>query len=601
MRQSILKQISLIITIALIISTMSAFVLPKNTKAEENVNLQSNLEEETTEEEIPAQPDEYEMVAHRGYSGIAPENSMPAFQKAIEAGFTHIELDVQRCKENSEGKAEYVISHDDNLKRICGVNKKIEDMTVDEIKKYSYKAGNNVGLYNNLKILSYKELINYIKQVKADEENGGPVIDWRIELKRLTDDADKEKLESEIVDPLIEAGVEDRVTFISFYYSNLYNAIRNHTDIRICYLAEILEQKYLDYAISLRDKWHANIETVVFRGTTFTTDQSEMIAALKEGFKIGVYAIDSRVMLGSYYSMGVRSFTTNKITPGSTSISQMKQKYSIKQFTFALSKKSYTFTNTRKKPTFTITYEGEELLEGLCYEVSYANNKYPGTATATATGLRNITGEKDKSFSINMPKVKGFKIAKNKATSIKYQWTANTDVTGYKVYQYNYKTKKYKLVKTIKNNKTKTFTAKKLKTATKYRYRVKTYLTYNKKTYRSDPCAGKTTYTKPATEKLIKMTRSKKKKTIAVAFARLPRVTGYNVRIATDKNFTKDVKVKTTKTKKGFIIIRKLNKKKTYYAKVRGYLKVGSKYYYGAYSKVVHKKGKKAKKSKKSE
>ena len=31
----------------------------------------------------------------------------------------------------------------------------------------------------------------------------------------------------------------------------------------------------------------------------------------------------------------------------------------------------------------------------------------------------------------------------------------------------------------------------------------------------------------------------------------------------------------------------------------RGYLKVGSKYYYGAYSKVVHKKGKKAKKTKK--
>ena len=124
-------------------------------------------------------------------------------------------------------------------------------------------------------------------------------------------------------------------------------------------------------------------------------------------------------------------------------------------------------------------------------------------------------------------------------------------------------------------------------------------MTYNKKTYRSNPCAGKTTYTKPATEKSIKMTRSKKKKTIAVAFARLPRVTGYNVKIATDKNFTKDVKVKTTKTKKGFIIIRKLNKKKTYYAKVRGYLKVGSKYYYGAYGKVVHKKGKKAKKTKK--
>ena len=238
------------------------------------------------------------------------------------------------------------------------------------------------------------------------------------------------------------------------------------------------------------------------------------------------------------------------------------------------------------------------------YETSYSNNKYPGTGTATATFLRNISGEKDKKFTINMPKVKGFTVDKNYATSLRYKWTTNTDVTGYKVYQYNYKTKKYTCIKTIKNTKTtkdgvtKKCKLKKLGTATKYRFRVKTYLTYNKKTYKSDPCKGKTTYTKPGTENKIKMKRSKKKKTITVKFGKLPRVTGYNIRVATDKNFTKGVKVRTTRSKKGFVTLRKLNKKKTYYAKVRGYLKVGSKIYYGAYSKVVYKKGKKAKKKK---
>ena len=619
-KKEFVKKISIIITLTLIICSMSAFVESKNTKADENetttvqqestAQVQTTVSEETTPQETtteeetttPVNPDEYELVAHRGLSAEAPENSMPAFKKAVEAGFKRIEFDIRRCKEKADGTADWVVSHDETLKRLCGVDKKVSDMYLDEIKKYNYKAGNNLSQYGTVKVASLDDMIDYMKYCKS--QNLG--VDWRIELKKLEDD-EKTHIEEEVVDKIKEAGLDDTVTFISFYYSNLVNAIKHNEHIPVCYLAEILSDKYLDYAISLRDTHHAIVKSVIFRGTTNTTDEMEMQAAKDEGFNLGVYAIDSRVMMGTYYKLGVRSFTTNKVRPTSMSVSLMKHQYSIKDFTIKLSKRTYTFTNTRKKPTFTITYEGEELLDGLCYETSYANNKYPGTATATATGLRNISGEKDKTFSINMPKVKGFAVDKNYATSLRYRFTTNTDVTGYKVYQYNYKTKKYKVVKTIKNTKTtkdgvkKTFKVKKLKTATKYRYRVKTYLTYNKKTYRSDPCAGKTTYTKPATEKTIRMRRSKKKKTISVAFGRLARVTGYNIKIATDKNFTKNIKTKSTRTKKGFVLFRKLNKKKTYYAKVRGYLKVGSKFYYGAYSKVVHKKGKKSKKAKKKD
>lgn len=40
------------------------------------------------------------VVAHRGYSGAYPENTMLAFQKAVEAGGDEIELDVQLAKDN---------------------------------------------------------------------------------------------------------------------------------------------------------------------------------------------------------------------------------------------------------------------------------------------------------------------------------------------------------------------------------------------------------------------------------------------------------------------------------------------------------------------
>ena len=263
----------------------------------------------------------------------------------------------------------------------------------------------------------------------------------------------------------------------------------------------------------------------------------------------------------------------------------------MKNFTYTLSKKSYTFTNSRKKPTLTVKYGSEELLEGLNYDISYVNNKYPGTAIVTATGLNNCTGEKDNKFKITMPKVTGFKVSKNASNSITYKWTANTNVTGYKVYQYIYSTGKYKLVKTINKNTKKTYTAKNLSSAAKYRYRVKTYLTYNKKTYLSSACGGKTTYTNPSKEKKVKLKRSKSGKKLKVTYKKLDRVTGYTILLATNKKFTKNVRVKTVKYWVRKVKIKKCIKNKTYYAKVRGYLKVGNKYYYGSYSNVVKKKG----------
>ncbi|MBC5630120.1 glycerophosphodiester phosphodiesterase [Clostridium sp. NSJ-6] len=68
--------------------------------------------------------------AHRGlYSddGMIPENSLEAFDKAIENNYG-IELDVSFTKDKKT-----VVFHDDNLLRMTGLNKKISDCTLEEI------------------------------------------------------------------------------------------------------------------------------------------------------------------------------------------------------------------------------------------------------------------------------------------------------------------------------------------------------------------------------------------------------------------------------------------------------------------------------------
>ena len=71
------------------------------------------------------------IIAHRGVHNNKdiPENSLLAFKIAIERKYA-IEFDIEITKDNK-----LVIHHDDNLKRMTGVNKKVENLNLEEIRK----------------------------------------------------------------------------------------------------------------------------------------------------------------------------------------------------------------------------------------------------------------------------------------------------------------------------------------------------------------------------------------------------------------------------------------------------------------------------------
>ncbi len=76
-------------------------------------------------------PDVY--YAHRGLydnSGEAPENTLPAFERAVKAGYG-IELDVRLTL---DGRV--VVAHDPNLLRICGVDRDIDTLTFAQLHSY---------------------------------------------------------------------------------------------------------------------------------------------------------------------------------------------------------------------------------------------------------------------------------------------------------------------------------------------------------------------------------------------------------------------------------------------------------------------------------
>ena len=106
-----------------------------------------------------------------------------------------------------------------------------------------------------------------------------------------------------------------------------------------------------------------------------------------------------------------------------------------------------------------------------------SNNGNAGATTqnnASATTAVNPNESNDSQNAILPAKVTGLKKKNVKKTSFKLTWKKQTGISGYRVYCYNAKKGKYKLVKTLKASKN-TLTVKKCKRNTTYRYRVAAY------------------------------------------------------------------------------------------------------------------------------
>ena len=78
-------------------------------------------------------PFEGRAFAHRGLYELdqsVPENSLPAFLRAVEAGYG-AELDVQRTRDG-----QIVVFHDDDMQRACGVKGAVRDFTYEELQAF---------------------------------------------------------------------------------------------------------------------------------------------------------------------------------------------------------------------------------------------------------------------------------------------------------------------------------------------------------------------------------------------------------------------------------------------------------------------------------
>lgn len=162
-----------------------------------------------------------EVTAHRGASAFYPENTMAAFQGAIDFGADWIELDVQQSK---DGKI--FVMHDHSFYRTTGLREFSWNLTFDEIEQLD--AGSFFSdTYAGEKIPSLEEVIELAK------EN---YIRLNIEIKPSVNDKDIEK---HVVDLVREMDFADSCVISSQMYSSLQKVKEYDPEISTLYVMSL--------------------------------------------------------------------------------------------------------------------------------------------------------------------------------------------------------------------------------------------------------------------------------------------------------------------------------------------------------------------------
>lgn len=143
--------------------------------------------------------DHLNIIAHRGVSHYAPENSLKAIEKTLSTKVNIVEFDVQLSKDSV-----IMIFHDDELIRMTGKPGRVMNYTKNELQSFNLKDKN--GNFSEETIPTLEEVFNRL----------GDSIDYYIEIKQFSF-----VLEKKLVETILAYQLEKKVSILSFNNKSL--------------------------------------------------------------------------------------------------------------------------------------------------------------------------------------------------------------------------------------------------------------------------------------------------------------------------------------------------------------------------------------------
>lgn len=222
------------------------------------------------------------VMAHRGLSADAPENTLYAFSDAISVGADFIELDVQQTKDGV-----LVVMHDSNLKRTTGVNKDIWDVDYADIQNLDAGSWFDPA-YANARIPTLEETLQFVdKRAKLN-----------IEIKPTKHGSDT--LEQDVAELITRYQYTDACYVTSFSYGSLKKVKEANPEIRTGYLMSVAYGQF--YSLKYADAFSLN--------KVFVTSQV-VNAAHQQGKQIFAWTVNSMSEVRSLCNLHVDSIITD--------------------------------------------------------------------------------------------------------------------------------------------------------------------------------------------------------------------------------------------------------------------------------------------------
>ena len=224
--------------------------------------------------------------AHRGASGYAPENTLAAFQKAVDLGADGVELDIQLTKDD-----QIVVIHDETIDRTSDGKGWVKDYTLEELRAFNYNRTKPE--YARADIPTMREVFELLKPT-------GLFIN--VEIK--TGVVFYEKIEEKILALTKEMGMEDRVCYSSF---NHYTVTRIHElkpDAEVGFL-------YADGPIDM-PSYGVKHGVNALHPALYNLQYDGFVKECKEkGLKLNVWTVNERPYMEMCCQYGVDAIITN--------------------------------------------------------------------------------------------------------------------------------------------------------------------------------------------------------------------------------------------------------------------------------------------------
>lgn len=227
------------------------------------------------------------IFAHRGASSVAPENTLPAFQRAINQGCKAIELDVHLTRDE-----ELIVCHDETIDRTTDGTGYIRDQTLSSLQQRDagswfsdeFQGTRLPTLYEVLEICHDQILIN-------------------IEIKNI---------------PFIYKGIEEKalqtIRHFGFLENTIISSFDHHALLRVQYLQPNMKLGVL-LANHLIDPWgylkNAKLHAYSIHPLYTLIDDEFVLQSHKYGYQVFPFTVDERKEYQNLIMLGVDGVFTN--------------------------------------------------------------------------------------------------------------------------------------------------------------------------------------------------------------------------------------------------------------------------------------------------